>query len=104
MNFLLSGSIDLFLHPTPVIIITIGDYLPLLSKPTRDLTKAKLKHLLGVLKEVVKEIGRDNGKEGVQFMLKGVVLFRREEVQTSTVLDIEVESDNGVTFTFEKFV
>ncbi len=39
------------------------------------------------------------------FLLKGLILFRREDITTSTVLDYEVDtSDSEVLFTFEKFL
>lgn len=67
-----------------------------MTADTRLITKKKLQHFLLCLKRVLEKLLDHGGKvqrSQVAFMLKGVVLFRKEDLVTSKVLDYEVESD-----------
>ena len=86
--------------------VIIGDYLQLLNDKTREIAQKKLKQFLLVIKQVIsKFLNKYSPEKKVTFLLKGLILFKREDLATSKVLDYEVDSNDGeVVFTFEKFV
>jgi hypothetical protein len=77
-----------------------------MSAATREISKKKLKHFLLVMKKVIEKILAYHAKDKkVAFMLKAMILFKREDFTSSKVLDYEVDSsDPECLFTFEKFI
>jgi hypothetical protein len=59
--------------------ITIGDYLPLLSATTKDLSIKKQKSFLIVIRDVIIKICEFNKKPVPKFLLKGIILFKKED-------------------------
>ncbi len=79
-----------------------------MTQGTKTVTKKKLQNFMNCVKRVLEktiEFADKVPRSQVTFMLKGVILFKKEDLVTSKVLDYEVESTEGdCLFTYEKFL
>ena len=58
-----------------------------------------------VIKNFLAKILESNSKMATtEFALKGIILFKREDVVSSKVLDYDFEEGQDVSFSYEKFV
>jgi hypothetical protein len=73
-----------------------------LTAATRELAKKKLKHFLISVKGVIEKINAANGThKDIKFLLKAMILFKKEDLITSKILDFDFESDSEVTYVYE---
>eukprot|EP00347_Sterkiella_histriomuscorum_P012996 403366416 len=108
VNFQLSGKIDIFSIGKDkfLLTITIGDYLQIMTAGIKTITKKKLKHFMMAIRKVLEKVIAFGGKyqlNQISYQLKGMILFKKEDFTTSSILDYEVDStDPDCLFTFEK--
>ena len=79
-----------------------------MTKGTKEVTKKKLQHFLQAVKSVIEKVSTLSDKlktVQIQYCLKGLIFFKKEDLVTSNILDYEVEStDSDCIFTYEKFI